>query len=335
MKQNLDKYIASCFLKTTQVLEKFNPNNVIKLQFFQRQNDAILSGMDEVLELLQTHTDTSKYKIKYLPEGSKIDALEVVLELEGNYQWFGKYEGMIDGILSRMTSLATNAHRCVSAAKGKPIIFMGDRMDHYLMQERDGKAVKLGGVNIMSTWAQNHESNTSPFDSIPHAMIQNFGGSLKDAMLAYAATFPDDKIIALIDYHNNVVAQAKEVWEALGDKLWGVRIDTSKNMKDHMFDNVPDDIQYYGVNVTQVKNLRNALNKMGAKDLKIVVSSGFDYNKIAAFEAANTPVDFYGVGQSLFKLICSFSADATVLNGLAEAKEGRSYRPNPRLKEFN
>lgn len=328
---NLDKYIASYFHKTSKIIETINPNNIIKLQFFQRQDEAILGGMNEVLELLKNHTDLSKYSIKYLPEGSKISALEVVLELEGRYQDFGKFEGMIDGILARSTSLATNAYRCVQAAKGKPVIFMGDRMDHYLMQERDGQAVKLGGVEIVSTLAQNTTKNISPFGSIPHALIQNFDGDLKQAMLAYLKVFPEDKIIALIDYHNNVIKQAQEAYEVLGEKMWGVRIDTSKNMKDHMFDNLEDSSEYYGVNPQQIKNLRKALDSMGAKNVKIVVSSGFNNEKISKFEETKTPVDFYGVGQSIFKLICSFSADATMLNGKEQAKEGRVYRPNDKL----
>ncbi|WAM08119.1 hypothetical protein ONA21_02145 [Mycoplasmopsis cynos] len=78
-------------------------------------------------------------------------------------------------------------------------------------------------------------------------------------------------------------------------------------MVDHMFDN---EEPHYGVNPEQVFRLRKALNE--ARKLtkyKIVVSSGFDENKIKYFESLNTPVDYYGVGQSIFKLNNSFSAD--------------------------
>nr|WP_307922511.1 hypothetical protein [Mycoplasmopsis bovis] len=41
--------------------------------------------------------------------------MEVALELTGRYQDFGIYEGIIDGILTRSTSIATNAYECVKA----------------------------------------------------------------------------------------------------------------------------------------------------------------------------------------------------------------------------
>lgn len=334
-KNNLDKYIASYFLKTNKILETFNPNNVITLQFFQRRDNSILGGMDEVLELLKNNTDISKYKIRYLKDGTIIQNKEVVLELIGHYQDFGKYEGMIDGILSRSTSIASNGYDCVKAAKGKNVIFMGDRADHYLMQEIDGKAVALSGITSVSTEMQNTHKDQNTFGSVPHILIQNFAGNTAKAMKAYGELFPDNKIISLVDYHNNVIEQAIESYNVLGSQLYGVRIDTAKNMKDHMFDNEPDNPDYYGVNIEQVKRLRKALDKVGAKNVKIIVSSGFNTEKIKKFEDANTPVDSYGVGQSIFKLVCNFSADATLLNNKKEAKEGRGYNPNPKLIDYN
>ncbi|WP_406616722.1 nicotinate phosphoribosyltransferase [Mycoplasmopsis adleri] len=331
---NIDKYIASYFLKTTKILETYNPDNVITLQFFQRRDNSILAGMEETLELLKKHTDISKYEIRYLPDGSHIQNKEVVLELIGHYQDFGKFEGMIDGILSRSSSIASNAYDCVQAAKGKNVIFMGDRADHYLMQEIDGKAVAIGGIKSVSTDMQNVLNVENTFGSVPHILIQNFAGDTAKAMKAYGELFPDNKIISLVDYHNDVIKQAIESYEVLGDQLYGVRIDTSKNMKDHMFDNEEDKSEYYGVNIEQVKRLRKALDKVGAKKVKIIVSSGFNADKIKRFEDAHTPVDSYGVGQAIFKLVCNFSADATLLNGKEEAKEGRGYNPNPKLIKY-
>ncbi|MEJ1834872.1 nicotinate phosphoribosyltransferase [Mycoplasmopsis synoviae] len=330
--KSIEKYIATYFLKTKSILEKYNTNNIIKLQFFQRHNQALLGGMNEVLELLEKYTDISKYQIKYLPEGTIINAKEIVLELEGKYQYFGIMEGLIDGILSRSTTIATNAYECVQAAKGKPIIFMGDRMDHFLMQERDGDAIRLAGVNIMSTDAQNlPNSQLEPFGSYPHALIQNFNGDIKAVTKAYYEMFPQENVISLIDYHNDVIRDARLSYEAIGDKLWGVRVDTSASMKDHMFDNEEDNPKFYGVNVEQIKRLRKALDQMGANNVKITVSSGFTPAKIKEFEDNDTPVDFYGVGQFIFQPRCYFSADATVLNDQNQAKEGRQYQNNSRL----
>ncbi|AIA29683.1 nicotinate phosphoribosyltransferase [Mycoplasmopsis californica HAZ160_1] len=332
MSTKYDKYISSYFHRTNEIIEKYKPNNVIKLQFFQRTDNCLLAGMDEVLDLLKNNTDTSKYTIRHLPEGTIVNNLEIVLELEGQYQYFGKYEGMIDGILSRSSNIATNARNCVLAANGKDIIFMGDRADHWMLQEIDGKACRLAGCTLMSTEAQEAPGiKEATFGSVPHCLIQNFDGDVASAMQAYMELFPQDKLISLVDYHNDVIADSLASYKAIGQNLYGVRVDTSKNMKDHMFDNEPDNPEFYGVNVEQIKRLRQALDNAGAKKVKIAVSSGFNAAKIAKFEASNAPVDAYGVGQAIFKPIVSFSADATWLNGHAQAKEGRWYRQNNKL----
>ncbi|WBP83933.1 nicotinate phosphoribosyltransferase [Mycoplasmopsis edwardii] len=327
-----ERYIASYFKKTQTILQNELPDNVITLQFFQRKDNSILAGMSEVLRLLEEVTDTSKYQIRYLPDGTLINNLDIVLELEGHYQDFGIWEGMIDGILARNTSIATNARNCVLAAKNKEVIFMGDRADHYVNQEIDGKAVAIGGIKLVSTLAQKVKDQSQPdenvFGSMPHILIQGFGGNVVAATKAFHKNFPNHKLIALVDYNNNVIKDSLRIWEALGDKVWGVRIDTSKNMVDHMFDG---EEPQYGVNPEQVFRLRKALDQAGAKNYKIVVSSGFDEEKIKLFEELNVPVDYYGVGQSIFKLKNSFSADATILNGQKQAKEGRGYRNNPNL----
>ncbi|AKF41235.1 nicotinate phosphoribosyltransferase [Mycoplasmopsis canis UFG4] len=327
---NKEKYIASYFKKTQTILSNELPNNKIIMQFFQRQDNSLLAGMGEVLSLLEEVTDTSKYIIRYLPDGSKINNLDIVLELEGNYQDFGIWEGMIDGILARSTSIATNAYKCKVAAGDKEVIFMGDRADHYINQEVDGKAVAIGGISLVSTLAQmqKSENNDNVFGSMPHVLIQGFGGDVVAATKAYHKNFPNNKLIALVDYHNNVIRESLKIWEALGDKVWGVRIDTSKNMVDHMFDG---EEPQYGVNPEQIFRLRRALDNAGAVNYKIVVSSGFDEKKIKLFQDLEVPVDYYGVGQSIFKLTNSFSADATILNGKPEAKEGRGYRNNLNL----
>nr|WP_318025969.1 nicotinate phosphoribosyltransferase [Mesomycoplasma neurolyticum] len=309
-------------------MERFNNGSIVTLQFFQRIDNSILGGMNEVLNLLKKHTNTSKYKIKFLPEGSIINNKEVVLELEGEYKYFGIYEGIIDGILARSTSIATNAKRCIDAAKGKEIIFMGDRSDHYLNQEIDGIAVELAGINAHSTDAGARGDSERVFGSIPHALIQNFEGDLVKVMQYYYELFPEDPLIALVDFTNDVITESLKVLKHFGKKLYGVRVDTSKAIRDKMFKNNENE---FGVTVNQIKKLRQALDENDGKHVKIIVSSGFNPDKISKFEKENAPVDSYGVGEYMLKINNTFSADATKINGKLLAKEGRRYSENKKL----
>ncbi|MBR3259188.1 MAG: nicotinate phosphoribosyltransferase [Mycoplasmataceae bacterium] len=335
-KNDNKKYVANYFFIAEKLISKYKPDSIVTMQFFQRKENAILCGINEALDFLKKNTDTKKYKIKYLPEGSKIKSLEPVLELEGHYKDFGIFEGVIDGILARSTSIATNAWECIQAAKGKEIIYMGDRADHYINQEIDGHAVEVAGLKKHSTMAGSRMNEDVIFGSIPHVLIQQFDGNLVEAMKAYKETFPDEKeLIALVDFSNDVIKDSLSVLKVFKEKLYGVRVDTSKNMIDHMFDNDENRSKYNGVNPEQIKRLRKALDENNGKHVKIIVSSGFNPEKISLFEKENTPVDVYGVGNFILKINIGFTCDAVKNNGKEIAKEGRKYSYNSKLLSFN
>ena len=335
-KNDNKKYVANYFFIAEKLISKYKPDSIVTMQFFQRKENAILCGINEALDFLKKNTDTKKYKIKYLPEGSKIKSLEPVLELEGHYKEFGIFEGVIDGILARSTSIATNAWECIQAAKGKEIIYMGDRADHYINQEIDGHAVEVAGLKKHSTMAGSRMNEDVIFGSIPHVLIQQFDGNLVEAMKAYKETFPDEKeLIALVDFSNDVIKDSLSVLKVFKEKLYGVRVDTSKNMIDHMFDNDENRSKYNGVNPEQIKRLRKALDENNGKHVKIIVSSGFNPEKISLFEKENTPVDVYGVGDFILKINIGFTCDAVKNNGKEIAKEGRKYSYNSKLLSFN
>lgn len=326
------RYVANYFFVAEKIIKKYKPNSIVTMQFFQRKENAILAGMDEALKFLKENTDISKYKIKYLPEGSKIKSLEPVLELEGKYEYFGIYEGVIDGILARSTSIATNAYECKIAANNKPIIYMGDRGDHYINQEIDGKAVEVGGLIGHSTMAGARDNEEVIFGSIPHALIQHFDGNLVEAMKAYKDVFPNEKdLIALVDFSNDVISDSLAVLKVFGKQLNGVRVDTSKNMVDKMFEN---EEPQYGVNPEQIKRLRKALDENNGSHVRIIVSSSFTPEKIKMFEEQNAPVDAYGVGDYILKINTQFTCDAVKNNGKDIAKSGRGYRENKKLIEL-
>ncbi len=330
------KYVANYFFIAEDIIKKFKSDVIVTMQFFQRKDDAILSGINEALKFLEENTDTSKYSIKYLPEGTLINNLDVVLELEGKYEEFGIFEGVIDGILARSTSIATNSYHCKKAANGKQVIYMGDRGDHYINQEIDGHAVEVGGLVGHSTMAGSRGNKKVIFGSIPHVLIQHFNGDLVEAMTCYKKLFPQEKeFIALVDYSNNVIKDSLDVLKVFGKQLNGVRVDTSKNMIDHMFDNDENKEKYKGVCVEQIKRLRKALNEHNGQHVKIIVSSGFTPEKIKLFESENAPVDAYGVGDYILKINHQFTCDAVKNNNKLEAKEGRKYHYNKNLIKYH
>ncbi len=87
-----------------------------------------------------------------------------------------------------------------------------------------------------------------------------------------------------------------------------------------------------GVTPELVRNVRDALDREGFPHVRIIVSGGFDVEKIRRFETLGVPVDAYGVGSSLYQGRYDFTADVVLVDGRPCAKAGRVYRPNPRLE---
>jgi nicotinate phosphoribosyltransferase len=148
-------------------------------------------------------------------------------------------------------------------------------------------------------------------------------------------TDPAIQIITLVDYQNDCVRTSLESARLLGQKLWGVRLDTSENMVDDSIVPQMGTFRPTGVNPQLVWNVRRALDAEGFNHVKIVVSGGFTVEKIRAFEEAKVPVDSYGVGSSLFGGRFDFTADIVKVAGKPQAKRGREYRPNPRLTKVD
>ena len=86
------------------------------------------------------------------------------------------------------------------------------------------------------------------------------------------------------------------------------------------------------MSVELARRVRAGLDDAGHDHVRIVVSGGFDAERIAAFEAAGAPVDAYGVGSSLLRGQNDFTADIVRVDGKPCAKVGREERPNPRLE---
>ena len=120
--------------------------------------------------------------------------------------------------------------------------------------------------------------------------------------------------------------------EALGPKLWGVRLDTSEQLVDRSLIDEMGSFTPVGVNPQLVEKVRRALDQAGFQDVRIVASGGFNATRINEFEALAVPVDAYGVGSSLIRGQNDFTADVVLLEGRPCAKVGRTYSPNPRME---
>ena len=333
-----------------------------EMQFFTRRKPfSIVAGVDEALAILQECTGYfderdgfvntyDELEVEAVQDGTFAmydgDPMDVqpVLKVRGRYRDFAILETPILGVLTETTRIATNVYNTLVATKGKNILFFPARFAHYKLQAMHGYAYSLA----VQAYNQEHSKNSTAIVStddqggwwggkgggtIAHASIACFLGDTAETMMQFARIMPVDILrIALIDYHNNCVAEVLQVMremfakylelykegsmdEAVKYKLYAVRPDTSGNMRDEAIEPIGDRRLDCGVNPRLVWKIREALDgaykkwdlaaeyvemaKEWCEDVKIVATGGFNIQRIVQFEQLGVPVDIYGIGSSL------------------------------------
>jgi nicotinate phosphoribosyltransferase len=237
------------------------------------------------------------------------------------------------GCLARRSLIMRNVSEVVEAARGKEIFYFPARHDHWLVQTGDGWAAHVAGAIGVSTDAQASWWGGRGIGTVPHGLIAAYGGDTVRAARLFAERFHEEmNITVLVDFENHSVQTALEVADALGPRLWGVRLDTSEDMVDRGLLDELGGFKPTGVNPRLAEKVRTALDEAGYGEVRIVASGGFDAQRIREFEEQGVPVDAYGVGSSLIRGANDFTADVVLLEGKPCAKAGRRYRPNPRLE---
>ncbi|MGH7510293.1 MAG: quinolinate phosphoribosyl transferase [Gemmatimonadales bacterium] len=327
-----DKY----FVRAREILlaDRYRPR--VTMQVFGKTH-AFLGGVDEALAILKLCAiEWPELEVHALHDGDEVEPWETALLVEGPYDAFAHLETLYLGVLARRTRVATNTRRVVEAAAPKEIMFFPARHDHWLVQTGDGYAAHVAGAIGVSTDAQASWWGSEGVGTVPHALIAAYGGDTVLATRKFAQHIrPEVRLISLVDFENDCVRTSLEVAHALGDRLYGVRLDTSETLVDR---SLWDRMGYFkpnGVNPQLVWNVRRALDGDGFRSVRIIVSGGFTVDKIREFERDKVPVDGYGVGSSLFQGRFDFTADVVRREGRPCAKVGREYRPNPRLEKVD
>lgn len=325
-----DKY----FTRARDVLLADRHRPHVTVQVFGKQQRALLGGMDESIAILKLCAiEWSELIVQALHDGDEIAPWETVLQIEGPYDAFANLETLYLGVLARRTKVGTNTRRVVEAAAPKEVMFFPARHDHWLVQTGDGYAAHVAGAIGVSTDAQASWWGSEGVGTVPHALIAAYGGDTVLATRKFADHMPASvRLVTLVDFDNDCVGTSLACAEALGDRLYGVRLDTSETMVDKSVMPQMGSFKPTGVTPQLVWNVRHALDARGFSRVKIVVSGGFDVDKIRLFEEQRVPVDAYGVGSSLFQGRYDFTADVVMQDGRPCAKAGRIYRPNARLE---
>ena len=297
---------------------------VVTMEVFARE-EAILCGAEEALAYLRRilggeARDDPPAIVEALHDGDRIGPKEVVLRITARYSAFGLYETALLGILSQSTGWATAARRVVEVAAPIPVIGFGARHVHPSVADQMDYASVVGGCVGASTPAGARLAGLSPTGTMPHALIIIFGDTVRAAEAFDRHIDPDVPRIVLVDTFKDEAEESLRVADALGDRLWGVRLDTPSERG--------------RVTADLVKEVRSRLDLAGHSRVKIVVSGGLDLERIAYFKESGAPIDSFAVGSAISDASpIDFTGDLKEIDGRPVAKRGRipGRTENPRL----
>lgn len=309
------------FSRAEEILAKEGMDPHVVMEVFARR-DAVLCGIDEVKVLLAhvLRGAASDVVVEALSDGDGIGPKEVVLRIRARYRAFGLYETAILGILAQSTGWATAARECVEAAAPEPVVSFGARHVHPDVTDNLDYAAIVGGCVGASTPAGARLAGLNPTGTMPHSLVLIFGDTVRAAEAFDRHMPPEVPRIILVDTFRDEAEEALRVAQALGDRLYGIRLDTPAERG--------------RVTPELVREVRARLDMAGFSHVRIIVSGGFNPERIQFFKSAAAPVDSYAVGSYISGARpIDFTGDLKEIDGRPIAKRGRipGLTASPRL----
>lgn len=296
------------FERVTQALESrgINPRVVMEVRAATLPRGwpwAVFAGLEEVMELVEGLPVT----LRSLDEGTLFRAGEPVLSVTGDYLDFGLYETAILGFICQASGIATSAARCKAAAGERAVISFGARRMHPAIAPMIERNAFIGGCDGVAVVESAELIGEEPSGTMSHTLIL----CAQDERVAFEAfdeAMPADvKRVALVDTFQDEKFGALFAAEVLGDRLYGVRLDTPGSRR--------------GDFLKIMEEVRWELDVRGFDHVKIFVSGNIDETRILEY---NPVADAYGVGTHISNSpVVNFSMDIVELNGRLLAKRGK------------
>ncbi len=191
-----------------------------------------------------------------------------------------------------------------------------------------GTSTRAGYAEVQARYGVGKEKirigDESPRDfklygSIPHALNAVHEGNSIESAYAYHQRCSEVPLTVLIDFEGRERDICSQAVSRFGRDLHAVRLDTAANrihqgghekptrtLEMRILSQVTDRpaamaaLERYGfgpgVTIEMVYAIRDLLDSLGAKSTRILVSSGFDLEKVQAFVACKAPMDAIGTG---------------------------------------
>jgi len=264
----------------------------------------LVAGLKDAAALLEGRP----VDVDAIPEGRPFDG-GPVLRIEGPYRSFARLETSLLGFLSHASGIATAALDCRVTAPDSLVLEFGTRHVHPSIAAVVERAALLAGLDGFSHVAAGDVLGREAGGTMPHALMICFGrGNQADAWRAFDASAPDDvPRIALCDTYSDEVDETLRAVGALGDRLDGVRLDTTGSRR--------------GDFRAILREVRWELEARGHDDVDLFASGGLGP---ADLRDLRDVADGFGVGGAVANAApVDFALDVVAVEGEPAAKRGK------------
>ncbi len=264
----------------------------------------LLAGIKDTAALLSgrgIHVDA-------IPPGRLFDG-GPVLRIEGPYLAFARLETSLLGLLSHASGIATAALEARVAAPEVPIFSFGARHVHPSLTAVVERSALLAGLDGFSHVAAGEVIGREPSGTMPHALLCCFGpGNQAAAWRAFDDTVEESvPRIALCDTFSDERDEVLRAVETLGDRLDGVRLDTTGSRR--------GDFRHI------VREVRWELDARGHEECDIFLSGGLGPEELRTLRDV---ADGFGIGSYISNADpVDFALDIVAVDGEPLAKRGK------------
>ncbi len=353
------------FKRTKQIVGRFGDVRATYALFMRR---PVISAPRLAVEWLEAMAAQRGFTVEVeqlYPEGKWVGAGEPLMYVTGSLYHLSDLETLLLQKLGPPCVAAYNAFTMCADLPKVGFLAMearhcaGTEMDElmtYAASVGSARAKrKVGAVGFVGTAtdASAHFFGAERgIGTMPHALIGYAGSTLRAAEM-FAETFPDDRLVVLVDYFGREISDGLAVCRRFADRAAAgevaLRIDVPGSRYLEGLDpaasyavlerNAPEAIRGYrtddelrilvgaGVSAAAVWALREALDAEGFDKVKIVGSSGFGPQKCRVMAEAHAPLDLVGTGSYLpSKWSETYAtADIVAYDGEPRVKLGREF----------
>ncbi|OYR49409.1 nicotinate phosphoribosyltransferase [Halorubrum sp. Ea1] len=264
----------------------------------------LFAGLKDALALLEGRD----VDVDAIPEGRLFDG-GPVMRIEGPYREFARLETSLLGFLSHASGMATAALDCRAAAPESQVLSFGARHVHPSMTAAVERSALVGGFDGFSHVAAGDLIGREASGTMPHALSICFGRGEQEAAWRAFDEAVDESVprIALCDTYSDEVDESLRAVAALGDRLDGVRLDTTGSRRGD-FRHIVREVQW-------------ELDARGHADVGVYVSGGLEP---ADLRELRDVADGFGVGGYVSNADpVDFALDLVAVDGEPAAKRGK------------